>query len=111
MPPTRRYFTPRTARETLDRLRPAAERMCRLYRRLEGLKPGRVRPEQRVDPVYFALLRRLYRELETLRAAGAEVRDVASGRLVFPSIRGGRRVGLAWKVGEEAPDHDHWEER
>ena len=41
-----RWFTPRSARQTLAALRPVAETLCRLYRMLERSRPARILPDQ-----------------------------------------------------------------
>jgi hypothetical protein len=103
----RRQFTPRTAREAVTRLRDATGRMCRLYRTMESLKPATFAAERPVAPDYFDLLNRLRLEIDTLRASGAEVKDVATGLLDFPARRDGRPVLLCWKFGEETIEFWH----
>jgi hypothetical protein len=95
-----RWFTPRTARQTLDALRPVAETLCRLYRKLESNRPARILPEQKVDPVYFALIWRLHSTLGEIHRCGAQVQDLRQGQLAFPARRAGRPVLLCWRVGE-----------
>jgi hypothetical protein len=102
-----RRFTPDSARQALVKLRPAAERMCRLYRRLERRRPGRIVPEQRVDPLYFSLVERLHRALGEIRSGGARVRDLRRGLLDFPARRAGRDVLLCWRVGERSLEFWH----
>jgi hypothetical protein len=101
-----RCFTPRTARQTLDELRPAAEAMCRLYRMMERRQPRRIAPDQWVDPLYFSLASRLHSTLEQIRNRGVQVKDVRQGLLDFPARRAGRQVLLCWKVGE--PSLAYW---
>jgi hypothetical protein len=97
---TDRWFTPDTARLALDDLRPAAETLCRLYRTLERARPGRVRSDQPVDPLYFGVLARFQATLDAIRRRGVRVDDLRQGRLGFPARRAGRRVVLCWEVGE-----------
>jgi len=99
---TDRCFTPRTARQMLDELRPAAESMCRLYRLMARRQPRRIAPDQRVDPVYFSLASRLQSTLERIRGRGVQIKDIQRGLLDFPARRAGREVLLCWKVGEPA---------
>ena len=95
-----RWFTPRTARQTLDALRPFAETLCRLYRKLERRRPARILSDQPVDPAYFALISRLNSTLCEIHRRGAQVQDLRRGRLAFPARRAGRPVLLCWQVGE-----------
>jgi len=103
-----RSFTPVTARQALDGLRPLAETLCRLYRRLERARPARIVADQAVDPTYFLLVARLYAALTEIRRRGVWVDDLRAGRLVFPARRAGRRVMLSWQVGE--PTLGFWRE-
>lgn len=103
-----RLFTPMTARRELRRLKPAAERMCRLFRVLEQRRPARVLSDQLVDPAYFTLVQRLHAALQEINSHGVHVRDVQHGLLDFPARREGREVLLCWKVGE--PSLEFWHE-
>lgn len=103
-----RLFTPASARRALAVVRPAAERMCRLFQVLERHGPGTVGPEQRVPQRYFELVRRLHGMVDRIHATGARVRDPRRGVLDFPALRDGRVVLLCWKVGE--PSVRHWQE-
>ncbi len=95
-----RWFTPRSARQTLDALRPAAENLCRLYRKLERNRPARILSDQPVDPLYFTLVWHLHRTLGEIHRGGAQVKDLRRGQLEFPARRAGRPVLLCWQVGE-----------
>ena len=103
-----RCFTPRTARRTLRAAGPAAERLCRLYRGLEFLRPARVVPDQPVQRDYFVTLVRMHEILHELRELGVLVKDARQGLLDFPARRAGRRVLLCWRVGE--PSLAYWHE-
>ena len=105
---SRPLFTPTSARRAVTALRPAAERMCRLFREMERRCPPSVAPEQPVEPAYFALVWRLNTELARILRRGARVGDLRSGRLRFPAVRDGKRVWLCCKVGE--PTVRHWHE-
>jgi hypothetical protein len=105
---SRPLFTPASARRAIDALRPAAERVCRLYREIERRAPVPIAPEQRVEPGYFALVRRLHDELAEIRRQGARIGDLRSGLVDFPARRGGKRVWLSWRVGE--PTLEFWRE-
>ncbi len=97
-----RLFTPRTATETLDALRPALREMRRVLRAMSRLRPAAGSPEEPVRRQYFGLLLRLHDVREAIRAAGAVVRDPFGGTIDFPARLGGRRVWLRWKAGEPA---------
>jgi hypothetical protein len=101
------YFTPASARRALDRVRPEAERILRIYRMLERRHPLRNRPEEVVEPAYFRLLVRLHEALERLTEKGVRVRDPKQGLVDFPALRAGREVWLCWKVGEETVRYWH----
>ena len=97
-----RVYTPARARQVLDKIKPTAEKMCRLYRELERKRPGRVVSDQRVEPGYMMLLERLNRALGEIHRWGVQVKDVRRGLLDFPARREGRLVLLCWRVGEPA---------
>jgi hypothetical protein len=100
-------FTPSTARDALVAIRPVAERMCRLMRVMDQVKPARRVSDERVDPEYFALLQTLLAALGTLQDAGVQIKDPKAGLLDFPARRAGRLVLLCWSVGEETVGHWH----
>ncbi len=94
------WFTPASARRTLASVRPAAERMCRLVRCLEAIRPPAIRPDQLVDRDYFFLVHRLRATLDELERSGVRVSDLRRGLVDFPARRAGREVLLCWRVGE-----------
>lgn len=106
-------FTPNSARRELQRVRPAAERMCRLYQELERRKPEGLDSDQSVEKSYFHLLLHLYTIIAEIGRHGVRVRDVRLGSLDFPARRQGRAVMLCWRVGESGvgfwhePDAGH----
>ena len=102
-----RCYTPRLARKALHFVRPATERICALYRRLEQAHPRRVVPDERVEPAYFRLLRELQSLLDGLASAGVQVKDPRRGMIDFPARRAGRQVWLCWKVGESSVEYWH----
>ena len=102
-------FTPDSARLALDELRPAAERMCKIYQTLEGKRNGPIVPEQIVNPAYFRLVQRLHVALGEIHKNGVQVKDVRNGLLDFPARRDGRTVSLCWKVGESSLEFWHEE--
>jgi hypothetical protein len=105
---TQRWFTPMTARRELPKVKPAAERMCRLFRVLQQRRPSRVLSDQRVEPAYFTLVQQLHAALQEINSYGVQVKDVQHGLLDFPARRQGREVLLCWKVGE--PSLEFWHE-
>ena len=77
------WFTPRSARLLIPRIKPVAERICRLYRCLESRRPRRIKSDARVDPTYFRLL------LELIDALDPQVRDkiyADNARALIPSL-------------------------
>ncbi len=103
-----RLFTPATARETLRRVRATAEKIYRLYQELEFRRPSGVEGDQRVDPLYFAMLQKLGEGLSRLGGEGLQVDDLKQGMIDFPALRDGRLVLLCWRVGE--PSLCFWHE-
>lgn len=99
-----RLFTPATARRTLPRVGPAAERLRALYEALERSGRPSPRPDSPVDPVSFRLVRAIDETLSTISRHGVLVADVRRGRLDFPARRAGRPVLLCWEVGERGLD-------
>jgi hypothetical protein len=103
-----RLFTPQTARDTLQRIRPAAETMSRLARAMSKLRPAGAVADSPVSRGYFQMVERLSEILEALRIEGVQVKDLSQGLVDFPAKRAGRIVLLCWKVGE--PDLGYWHE-
>jgi hypothetical protein len=102
------WFTPATARHALLRLRPAVERLHRLFAEMEARRPSRTVSDSRVDPLYWSMVDKLVRGLGQLRRAGLRVDDLRQGKIDFPALRAGRPVLLCWRVGE--PSVDYWHE-
>lgn len=103
-----RLFTPQTARDALQRIRPAAEAMSRLARAMSNARPAGAVADAPVSRGYFRMVERLAEILEALRIEGVQVKDLAQGLVDFPARRAGRLVLLCWKVGE--PDLGYWHE-
>jgi hypothetical protein len=101
------WFTPRSARRTLQEIRPLAEKASRIYRELERNRREAICGDQPVCPRYFMLLQALTKRLDGLRARGVRVEELARGELGFPARRAGRPVLLSWRVGEVRLDHWH----
>jgi hypothetical protein len=113
---TERVFTPAEANSALPEVREAAERLVALRRRMRALDD-----EQRTavtaiggNGVGYAAgdlnaaqgeLRELAEEVaacvEELTELGVEVKDLDAGLVDFPAVRGGERVLLCWRVGED----------
>ena len=113
---TERVFTPAEANSALPEVREAAERLVALRRRMRALDD-----EQRTavtaiggNGVGYAAgdlnaaqgeLRELAEEVaacvEELTERGGEVKDLDAGLVDFPAVRGGERVLLCWRVGED----------
>jgi hypothetical protein len=93
-------FTPDRARRALAVVRPATERLCRIFRRMERSRPARVLCDEPVRPDYFRLLRELDATVSLLDRAGVQVKDLRDGLIDFPARRKGRAVWLCWRVGE-----------
>jgi hypothetical protein len=102
------WFTPASARRTLRRIRPAVEKLHRLFRELELRRPLKIDSDERVDPLYFSMLDKLTRGLDELDREGLEAGELRQGMLDFPAYRDGRPVLLCWKVGE--PSVRFWHE-
>jgi hypothetical protein len=103
-----RCFTPHSARQELEVLRPAAETLRRLVGELERTRPERIVPDQPVDPAYFARVTHLHLALSDIRRRGVRIQDLRQGLLSFPARRAGRQVLLCWRVGE--PGLAFWSE-
>jgi hypothetical protein len=111
------YFTPDEANAALELVRPLAERIVELHRRLA--------PEQRRQAAlaivvagnghgeaarsYEAVTARLEAGtaelvacVEGIRELGAIVKDLEQGLVDFPWLRDGDEVLLCWHVGEES---------
>jgi len=113
---TERVFTPAEANSALPEVREAAERLVALRRRMRALDD-----EQRTavtaiggNGVGYAAgdlnaaqgeLRELAEEVaacvEELTELGVEVLHLDAGLVDFPAVRGGERVLLCWRVGED----------
>ena len=94
------WFTPLSARDALERVRPLAETLCEIYRELEQQSPETVASDHRVAPAYFHRVQRLHLVLAELTRIGVMIKDLRRGLVDFPARRGGRDVLLCWRVGE-----------
>ncbi len=111
-----RHFSPDEANEALDLVRPLVERMVVLKRELDeaeerrddaarsiagnggGIPPQELAALHQAVDSRAASLAGLVSDLDEL---GVLVKDIDSGLVDFPSIRGGEEVLLCWRLGEE----------
>jgi hypothetical protein len=115
------YFTLDEANAALERVRPLAEQMVERRRAMlvaqareeelgarvagngGGIDPGEpARAEAAVEEEAKAIAE-LVDEIHSL---GAQVKDIDTGLLDFPSLREGEEILLCWRVGEE--DIRYW---
>jgi hypothetical protein len=116
-----RYFTPDEANAALDRVRPVAEKMVAHRRAMVaaqakeeelgarvagnggGIDPGE--PGRAAETVESEAAE-IARCVDRIHGLGAQVKDIDTGLLDFPSLRDGEVVLLCWHVGEE--DIRYW---
>jgi hypothetical protein len=111
-----RYFTPEEANAALPQVRPLAERMVTLRRRLLEAQAREERLAAKVagngggiDLAEAAkaaagverAMRALAESIDAIVALGVQVKDLDTGLLDFPSLRDGEEVLLCWRLGEE----------
>jgi hypothetical protein len=111
-----RYFTPEEANTALAQVRPLAERMVALRRRLLEAQAREERLAAKVagngggiDIAEAAkaaaaverAMRSLAESIDAIVALGVQVKDLDTGLLDFPSLREGEEVLLCWRLGEE----------
>ena len=111
-----RYFTPDEANAALDDVRPLAEQMVERRRAMlaaqakeeelgariagdgGGIDPGEpAGAEEAVEQEMQAIAELV----DEIQERGAQVKDLDTGLLDFPSLRDGREVLLCWRVGED----------
>lgn len=120
MPP--RYFTVEEANRAVDELRPVVEELVQHHRRFveaqarrsdlagqAGSNGGDLTPSDfaEVEEELELQSTALARCVERIQAAGAQVKDLDSGLLDFPSLRDGEEVLLCWRLGEEEIEYYH----
>jgi hypothetical protein len=113
MPP--RYFTLDEANRVVDELRPVVDRMVEHRRRLQhaqlrrsglaeqaGSNGGDLTPGDfaEVEQELEAEATALAACIERIQSAGAQVKDLETGLLDFPTLREGEEVLLCWRLGE-----------
>ncbi|TML85328.1 MAG: DUF2203 family protein [Actinobacteria bacterium] len=115
------YFTPDEANAALERVRPLAEQMVERRRAMlaaqareeelgarvagngGGIDPGE---PARTEAVVEDEARAIAQLVDEIHALGAQVKDIDTGLLDFPSLREGEEVLLCWRVGED--DIRYW---
>jgi hypothetical protein len=118
----RRLFTPAEANSALVEVRPVAERLVATRARMRELLPAQTthvtaiagNGDGRAAQGLHATRSELERLAEDVAACvreldelGAVVKDLDTGLLDFPALRGGREVELCWRLGEERVEHWH----
>jgi hypothetical protein len=111
-----RHFTPEEANAALEQVRPlveqlvegrqehahAVERQEELEQKIRG-NGGGIPPAELAAATaeVDALARRLARLVDEIASHGAQVKDLDSGLVDFPTLRGGETVLLCWQLGED----------
>ena len=111
-----RYFTPDEANAALAQVRPLAERMVAHRRRMIEAQARQEQLEEHVagngGGLDTSVPARLEAEVEreagrvaecvdAIGALGAQVKDLDTGLLDFPSLRDGQEILLCWRLGED----------
>jgi hypothetical protein len=111
-----RHFTPEEANAALDRVRPLVEQLVSLraehvaalarQEELEGKirgNGGGIPPAELASSTaeVDALARRLAQVVDEISSYGAQVKDLDSGLVDFPALRGDETVLLCWRLGED----------
>jgi len=115
-----RTFTPDEANSALRQVRPLAERMVEVRRRLTELEDEQREVVRIVagngsgegvgdarTPEFAKLARELQEIIDELTLIGVQVKDVDSGLVDFPAVREGESVLLCWRVSEPAVEWWH----
>jgi hypothetical protein len=110
-----RYFTLQEASDVLENIRPLMEEIVAISKKIIASQPVIWPVIQRSagnggNPTLSKLARdfdHLDDLLHRVQAAGALVKDLATGLLDFPALRDGQEVYLCWKVGEEQIGYWH----
>ena len=111
-----RHFTPDEANAALADVRPlveqlvatrqehvaALERQEELEQKIRG-NGGGIPPAELATATaeVDAIARRLARLVDEIGSHGAQVKDVDTGLIDFPALRGGETVLLCWRLGED----------
>jgi hypothetical protein len=111
-----RHFTPEEANAELERVRPlveqlvasrqehvaALERQEELERKIRG-NGGGIPPAELAEATAHvdAIARRLATLVDEINELGVQVKDLDTGLVDFPALRGGETVLLCWQLGED----------
>ena len=111
-----RHFTPEEANDALAEVRPlveqlvaargehvaALERQEELEHKIRG-NGGGIPPAELAAATaeVDAIARRLARLVDEIGEHGAQVKDLDTGLIDFPALRGGETVLLCWQLGED----------
>ena len=104
-----KLFTVQEANQALPRLSRLLNGVRERWRFLSGhqRKPAWVLEEYHiveegpVSPDYFKALLAIRKALHEVERMGAQVKDIQSGLVDFPSLLYGRDVLLCWRLGED----------
>lgn len=104
----KRYFTPREANDALPGLIPLAAEIVRIVADVQARRPELWPSIRRsVGNGGSAELSRLYADFARLdeivhrvHDIGVQIKDLSTGLMDFPAIRGDREVLLCWRHGE-----------
>lgn len=117
-----RHFTPDEANAALTEVRPlveqlvagrrehvaALERQEELEHKIRG-NGGGIPPAElaAASAEVDAVARRLAKLVDEIGAQGAQVKDLDTGLIDFPALRGGETVLLCWQLGEDEVAYWH----
>jgi hypothetical protein len=62
---------------------------------------------RRAQSMFRALYESLLESVGRVSVLGGEVKDIESGLVDFPAVRGGQEVLLCWRLGEKSISHWH----
>jgi hypothetical protein len=111
-----RYFTLDEANQTLEAIRPMMEEIRSIRKTILARQPEAWPAIQQAAgnggghaASLLALgVTRLDDLMHAIQDTGALIKDINTGLLDFPALRGGHEVYLCWRVGE--PRIDYWHE-
>ena len=111
-----RHFTPEEANAALEQVRPLVEQLVSLraehvaalerQEELEGKirgNGGGIPPAELASATAAvdALARQMAQLVDEISSHGAEVKDLDTGLIDFPALRGDETVLLCWRLGED----------
>lgn len=71
------------------------------------VKEFKIPVESPVDPVYFARLQQVRKDLSEIEEIGCELKDLQKGIVDFPARINGKEIFLCWHLGERSVRHFH----